>query len=125
VQVIQHELDSIIVLSRKVAEQGIRPAVDLNLTTSSLLSPDIVGDRHYLLSVQVQSILQKYEQLKGIIAIIGENELSAADRAEYAKAKKLIQYFTQYMFVTEKLNGIKGEYFNREDTLKGIEEIVV
>jgi F-type H+/Na+-transporting ATPase subunit beta len=125
VQVIQHELDSIIVLSRKVAEQGIRPAVDLNLTTSSLLSPDIVGDRHYLLSVQVQSILQKYEQLRGIIAIIGENELSAADRAEYAKAKKLIQYFTQYMFVTEKLNGIKGEYFSREDTLKGIEEIVV
>lgn len=125
VQVIQHELDSIIVLSRKVAEQGIRPAVDLNLTTSSLLSPDIVGDRHYLLSVQVQSILQKYEQLKGIIAIIGENELSAVDRAEYAKAKKLIQYFTQYMFVTEKINGIKGEYFSRDDTLKGIEEIVV
>ena len=89
VQAIQHELDSVIVLSRKVAEQGIRPAVDLNLTTSSLLSPDIVGDRHYLLSVQVQSILQKYDQLKGIIAIIGENELSPADRAEYAKAKKL------------------------------------
>ena len=65
VQAIQHELDSVIVLSRKVAEQGIRPAVDLNQTTSSLLSPDIVGDRHYLLSVQVQSILQKYEQIKG------------------------------------------------------------
>lgn len=125
VQAISHELDSTIVLSRKVAEQGIRPAVDLNLTTSSLLSPDVVGDRHYMLSVQVQSILQKYEQLKGIIAIIGENELSPADRAEYAKAKKLIKYFTQYMFVTEKLNGIKGEYFTRDDTLKGIEEIVV
>lgn len=125
VQVISHELDSTIVLSRKVAEQGIRPAVDLTLTTSSLLSPDVVGERHYMLSVQVQSILQKYEQLKGIIAIIGENELSPADRAEYAKAKKLITYFTQYMFVTEKLNGIKGEYFAREEMLKGIEEIVV
>ncbi|MEI6237180.1 MAG: F0F1 ATP synthase subunit beta [Candidatus Saccharibacteria bacterium] len=125
VQVIQHELDSIIVLSRKVAEQGIRPAVDLSLTTSSLLSPDIVGDRHYILSVQVQSILQKYEQLKGIIAIIGENELSPVDRAQYAKAKKLIQYFTQYMFVTEKLNGVPGEYFTRDEMLKGIEEIVV
>lgn len=125
VQVISHELDSTIVLSRKVAEQGIRPAVDLNLTTSSLLSPDVVGERHYMLSVQVQSILQKYEQLKGIIAIIGENELSPADRAEYAKAKKLITYFTQYMFVTEKLNGIKGEYFTRDEMLKGIEEIVV
>lgn len=125
VQVISHELDSTIVLSRKVAEQGIRPAVDLNLTTSSLLSPDVVGERHYMLSVQVQSILQKYEQLKGIIAIIGENELSPADRAEYAKAKKLITYFTQYMFVTEKLNGIKGEYFTRDEMLNGIEEIVV
>lgn len=125
VQVISHELDSTIVLSRKVAEQGIRPAVDLTLTTSSLLSPDVVGERHYVLSVQVQSILQKYEQLKGIIAIIGENELSPADRAEYAKAKKLIQYFTQHMFVTEKLTGIKGEYFTRDETLKGIEEIVV
>lgn len=125
VQVLSHELDSTIVLSRKIAEQGIRPAVDLALTTSSLLSPDIVGDRHYMLSVTVQSILQKYEQLKGIIAIIGESELSPADRAEYAKAKKLIQYFTQQMFVTEKLTGMKGEYFSREETLKGIEEILV
>jgi F-type H+-transporting ATPase subunit beta len=123
--VIQHELDSIIVLSRKIAEQGIRPAVDLIQSTSSLLSPEIVGERHYLLSVQVQGILQKYEQLKSIIAIIGENELSPADRAEYAKAKKLIKYFTQYMHVTERLNGIPGEYFTREETLKGIEEIIV
>lgn len=125
VQVISHELDSTIVLSRKVAEQGIRPAVDLTLTTSSLLTPEVVGERHYLLSVQVQSVLQKYEQLKGIIAIIGENELSPADRAEYAKAKKLIKYFTQSMYVTEHLNGIPGEYFTREETLKGIEEILV
>jgi F-type H+/Na+-transporting ATPase subunit beta len=91
VQLIQHELDSTIVLSRKVAEQGIRPAVDLSQTTSSLLTPEIVGDRHYVLSVRVQSLLQKYESLKGIIAIIGENELSPADRADYAKAKKLDQ----------------------------------
>ncbi|MCA9328112.1 F0F1 ATP synthase subunit beta, partial [Candidatus Saccharibacteria bacterium] len=90
VQMIQHELDSVIVLSRKVAELGIRPAVDLIRTRSSLLSPEIVGDRHYVLSVQVQAVLQKYEQLRNIIAIIGENELSPADRAEYAKAQKLI-----------------------------------
>jgi F-type H+-transporting ATPase subunit beta len=125
VQAIQRELDSTIVLSRKVAEQGIRPAVDLNLTNSSLLSPDVVDERHYLLSVQVQALLQKYDQLKGIIAIIGENELSPSDRADYAKAKKLIQYFSQNMHVTEKLSGFKGEYFTREQTLKGIEEIVV
>lgn len=125
VQMIQHELDSIIVLSRKVAEQGIRPAVDLIRTSSSLLAPDIVGDRHYVLSIQVQALLQKYESLKNIIAIIGENELSPTDRADYAKAKQLVKYFTQSMFVTESLNGVKGEYSSREDTLKGIEEIIV
>jgi F-type H+-transporting ATPase subunit beta len=125
VQFIQHEMDSIIVLSRKVAEQGIRPAVDLTLTNSSLLTPEIVGDRHYLLSVQVQALLQKYESLKGIIAIIGENELSPADRADYAKAKKLIANFTQNMNVMTKHNGIPGDFFTREQTLQSIEEIVV
>ena len=125
VQFIQHEMDSIIVLSRKVAEQGIRPAVDLNAITSSLLTPEIVGERHYLLSVQVQALLQKYESLRSIIAIIGENELSPADRADYAKAKKLIQNFSQNMFVMTKHSGLEGEYFTREETLKSIEEIVV
>jgi F-type H+-transporting ATPase subunit beta len=118
-------LDAILVLSRSVAEQGIRPAVDLTRSTSSLLTPEIVGDRHYLLSVQVQALLQKYESLKGIIAIIGENELSPADRADYAKAKKLINNFTQNMFVMEKHNGIPGESFTRDQTLASIEEIIV
>ncbi len=124
VQFIQHEMDSIIVLSRKVAEQGIRPAVDLNHTSSSLLTPDIVGDRHYLLSVQVMALLQKHESLKSIIAIIGENELSAADRADYAKAKKLIDNFTQNMNVMTKHNGVPGDFFSREQTLQSIEEII-
>lgn len=125
VQMIQHELDSVIVLSRAVAEQGIRPAVDMIRTSSSLLSPDIVGDRHYVLSVQVQALLQKYESLKGIIAIIGENELSPGDRADYAKAKRLIHYFSQNMFVMEDQTTGKGEHFTREETLRGIEEIIV
>lgn len=124
VQFIQHEMDSIIILSRKVAEQGIRPAVDLNLTTSSLLTPEIVGDRHYQLSVQVQALLQKYESLRNIIAIIGENELSQADRNDYAKAKKLIDNFTQHMFVMTRHNNIPGEFFTREQTLKSIEAII-
>lgn len=125
VQMIQHELDSIIVLSREVAEQGIRPAVDLLKTSSSLLSPEIVGERHYLLSVQVQALLQKHESLRGIIAIIGENELSPLDRADYAKARKLINFFSQKMHVTEDLNNNKGESFTREQTLAGVEEIIV
>ncbi|PID31871.1 F0F1 ATP synthase subunit beta [Candidatus Saccharibacteria bacterium] len=124
VQMIQHELDGIIVLSRKVAEQGIRPAVDLNNSSSSLLTPDIVGDRHYMLSVQAQALLQKYESMKSIIAIIGENELSPSDRADYAKAKKLIKNFTQNMNVMTKMNGIPGDFFTREETLQSIEEII-
>lgn len=125
VQMIQHELDSILVLSRKVAEQGIRPSVDLTKTSSSMLTTDVVGERHYLLSVQVQAVLQKYESLKGIIAIIGENELSPEDRADFAKAKALVQFFTQKMFVTEKMLGVPGEYVKRDDMLNGVEEILV
>lgn len=124
VQFIQHELDSIIVLSRKVAEQGIRPAVDINNSSSSLLTPEIVGDRHYLLSVQVMALLQKYESMKSIIAIIGESELSAKDRMDYSKAKKLIANFTQNMNVMTKHNGVPGDFFTREQTLQSIEEIV-
>lgn len=125
VQLIQHEMDSVIVLSRKVAEQGIRPAVDLTLTNSSLLTPEIVGERHYVLSVKVKALLQKYESLKGIIAIIGENELSPIDRDDYAKAKRLINNFTQNMNVMTKHNGIPGDFFTREETLRSIEEIIL
>lgn len=124
VQTIQHELDSTVVLSRKVAEQGIRPAVDLTRTSSSLLTPDIVGTRHYDLSVKVMALLQKYESLKSIIAIIGESELSPVDRADFAKAKKLIANFTQNMNVMEKHSGVPGEAFSREDTLRSVEEII-
>jgi F-type H+-transporting ATPase subunit beta len=125
VQMIQHELDATIVLSRSVAEQGIRPAVDILRTTSALLTQDIVGDRHYLLSVQVKALIQKYESLKSIIAIIGENELSSSDRIDYAKAKKLIAMFSQNMHVAAKHNGVPGEWFTREQTLKAVEEIIL
>lgn len=124
VQMIQHELDSVIVLSRAVAAQGLRPAVDINASTSSLMTPEIVGERHYLLNARVQAIIEKYNSLKGIVAIIGESELSAEDRDDYNKAKKLIQYFHQQFNVMEKMSGIPGEYFTREQTLNGVEEIL-
>ena len=90
VQAISQQLDSVLVLDRTIAEQGIRPAVNLLKTTSSLLTPSIVGDRHYNLAGRVQAIMQKYDSLKNIIAIVGENELSPADRSDYQNAKKLI-----------------------------------
>jgi F-type H+-transporting ATPase subunit beta len=125
VQMISHELDSTIVLSRKIAEQGIRPAADLIRTTSSLLSPEIVGQRHYDLSVKVQALVQKHEQLKNIIAIIGENELSPADRSDFAKARELIEFFNQDMYVTEELLGKTGQFVSREDMLDGVEAILI
>lgn len=125
VQEIAQQLDSVIVLSRQIAESGIRPAVDFIQSSSSLLTPEIVGERHYVLVAQVQAIMQKYESLKNIISIIGEGELSPADRADYEKAKKLRQYFNQQLFVTEDLSGGKGEYYTREQTLKGVEEVLI
>ena len=124
VQAISQQMDSVLVLSRAVAESGIRPAVDLLKTTSSLLTPQIVGERHYRLAERVQAIIQKYDSLKNIIAIVGENELSPADRADYQNAKKLIQFFSQDFAVAEHLSGKPGEYFTLEQTLSGIEEIL-
>jgi F-type H+-transporting ATPase subunit beta len=125
VEEIQEQLDSVIVLSRQVAESGVRPAVDLIHTSSSLLTPDVVGDRHYLLATTIQAILQKYDSLKSIIAIIGESELSLTDRVDYNKAKKLIQFFSQDFFVSSKLTGRPGQYVPLSETLSGLEEILI
>ena len=124
VQMIQHELDSTIVLSRAVAAQGIRPAVDILASKSSLLTPEVVGERHYDLATRATAILQKYESLKGIIAIIGESELSAEDRDDYNKAKELVEFFKQRFNVMEKVTGVPGEHMTREDTLNGVEAII-
>lgn len=124
VQMIQHELDSTIVLSRAVAAQGIRPSVDILASKSSLLTPEVVGERHYALAVRSMAILQKHESLKGIIAIIGESELSAEDRDDYNKAKQLIEFFKQRFNVMEKVTGVPGEYMTRDQTLDGVEEII-
>lgn len=124
VQAISQQMDSVLVLSRAVAENGIRPAVDLLKTSSSLLTPEIVGERHYHLAEKVQAILQKYDSLKNIIAIVGENELSPADRDDYQNAKKIIQYFNQDFAVAEHLTGKPGEYYTLDQTLQGIEDIL-
>lgn len=124
VQAISQQLDSVLVLDRSIAETGIRPAVNLLKTTSSLLTPEIVGERHYQLAGKVQAIMQKYDSLKNIIAIVGENELSPADRQDYQNAKKLIQFFNQDFSVAEKFSGRPGEYYTLEQTLDGIEAIL-
>jgi len=124
VQMISHELDSTIVLDRAVAAQGIRPAVNILASKSSLLTPTVVGERHYELATRATAILQKYESLKGIIAIIGESELSTEDRDDYNKAKGLIEFFKQRFNVMEKVTGVPGEHMTRKDTLDGVEAII-
>lgn len=124
VQAISQQLDSVLVLDRSIAETGIRPAVNLLKTTSSLLTPDIVGERHYRLAEKVQSVMQKYDSLKNIIAIVGENELSPEDRRDYQNAQKLVQFFSQNFAVAEKFSGHPGEYFTLEETLDGVEAIL-
>jgi len=124
VQEVAQQLDSTVVLSRAIAEGGIRPAIDIIRTASSLLSPDIVGQRHYDLVSNVQAIMQKYDSLKNIISIIGQSELSPEERRDYQRAQEIIQYFNQNFFVAEDLTGKKGEYITREETLKGVEDIL-
>ena len=116
VQFIQHEMDSTIVLSRKVAEQGVRPAVDLTLTQSSLLTPEIVGERHCLLSVQAGYYRPRSgESLKGI-SYYWWKRTFPADRADYAKSA-LLPIFSQNMNVATKAPMLPGDYFTREETL--------
>ncbi|MFA5172696.1 MAG: hypothetical protein WC426_14130, partial [Sulfuriferula sp.] len=91
---------------------------------SSLLTPEVVGERHYDLATRATAILQKYESLKGIIAIIGESELSSEDREDYNKAKALIEFFKQRFNVMEKVTGVPGEHMTRELTLDGVEGII-
>ena len=111
-------------MSREVVEQGRYPAVDLLATTSALLTEEIVGERHVRLVREAQSILHKYESLQGTVAIIGKSELSIADQRAYKQAEELMEFFTQHMFVTERNTGKKGEYVDREQTLRGVEKIL-
>ena len=121
---INKQLDSVLVLSRDVFELGLRPAVDLLATSSSLLIPEIVGKQHASLVPEVQKILQKHKSLEGIVAIIGESELSLTDQNYYRRAQELISYFTQNMSVLEKRTGVPGDYVPRQQMLDKIDAIV-
>lgn len=117
-------LDATTVLSRKIAEQGIYPAVDPLESSSRIMEASIVGDRHYRIARQVQEILQKYRNLQDIIAILGMEELSTEDRHTVERARKIQRFLAQPMHVAEKFTGIPGIYVPLEETLKGFEAIV-
>ncbi len=117
-------LDATTVLSRKISELGIYPAVDPLDSTSRALSPDIAGQEHYETARRVQEILQKYNSLQDIIAILGMDELSEEDRQIVSRARKIQRFLSQPFHVAEVFTGLKGVYVNLEDTIKGFKGIL-
>jgi F-type H+-transporting ATPase subunit beta len=117
-------LDAKIVLSRQIAELGIYPAVDPLDSTSKILDPRILGSDHYDTAVNVQKILQRYKDLKDIIAILGINELSDEDKLIVYRARKIQKFFSQPFFVAENFSGYKGKYVKIGDTIKGFKMIL-
>jgi len=117
-------LDSTIRLERSIAELGIYPAVDPLLSTSRMLDPRLVGEDHYRTARQVQEILQRYNELRDIIAILGMDELSEEDRQLVARARKMQRFLSQPFAVAEQFTGRKGEYVKVEDTVRSFKEIV-
>jgi len=117
-------LDATTVLSRKISEQGIYPAVDPLASTSRILEAEIVGNEHYETARSVQAYLQKYNELQDIIAILGMDELSDEDKTVVTRARKMIRFLSQPMFVAEKFTGIPGVYVPVEETVKGFGQIL-
>jgi len=117
-------LDGVTVLSRSIVEQGIFPAVDPLASTSRMLDPRIVGQEHYDIAREVQRILQRYKDLKDIIAILGINELSPEDKELVTRARKIERFFSQPFFVAEAFTGRKGRYVPLKDTITSFKKIL-
>ena len=117
-------LDATTVLSRKIVEQGIYPAVDPLESTSRILEPDVVGEEHYNVARRVQEVLQKYKELQDIIAILGMEELSEDDKLTVYRARKIQRFLSQPFHVAENFTGTPGKYVPVEDTVKGFKAIL-
>ena len=117
-------LDATTVLSRKISELGIYPAVDPLDSTSRILEPDVVGDEHYQTARDVQSILQRYKELQDIIAILGMDELSEDDKKVVERARKIQRFLSQPFHVAEQFTGSPGKYVKVDDTVRGFREIL-
>ena len=117
-------LDATTVLSRAIASQGIYPAVDPLDSTSRILSPEILGEEHYRIAREVQRILQRYNELMDIIAIMGMDELADEDKLLVTRARKIQRFLSQPFFVSEKFTGLPGVYVPLSETLRGFREII-
>ncbi len=117
-------LDATTVLSRDIAAIGIYPAVDPLDSTSTILSPDVVGLEHYTVARQVQKVLQRYKELQDIIAILGMDELSEDDKLTVSRARKIQRFLSQPFHVAETFTGQQGQYVEIKDTVRGFKEII-
>jgi len=117
-------LDATTVLSRRISELGIYPAVDPLDSTSRILDPRVVGDRHYNVAKRTQEILQKMNELQDIIAILGMDELSDEDKTVVARARRIQRFLSQPFFVAEQFTGTEGRYVKMEDTIDGFERLI-
>lgn len=124
VQTIISHMDGQIVLDRKVAENGLYPAVNVHRSTSKLIDPEKIGKRHYDLVEQVLKYLTRYDELEEIIAVLGIDELSEEDKNIFYRSRKLRNYFTQPMFVAENYTDIKGQMVKIDDVLTDVENIL-
>jgi F-type H+-transporting ATPase subunit beta len=116
-------LDAQTVLSRSIAAQGIYPAVDPLDSSSRIMDPQFVGERHYRVATQVQAILQRYKDLQDIIAILGMDELTEEDKIIVARARRIQRFLSQPFFVAQAFTGIKGQYVKLEDTIESFERV--
>ena len=117
-------LDATTVLSRKIVEQGIYPAVDPLASTSRILEADIVGEEHYRVARKVQATLQRYQELQDIIAILGMDELSEEDKRTVSRARKVQRFLSQSFHVAEQFTGMPGQYVPLKETLRGFRMIL-
>ncbi len=117
-------LDATTVLSRQISELGIYPAVDPLESTSRILEPGVVGQRHYDVARRVKEVLQSYNDLQDIINIMGMDELSEEDKTIVGRARRIQRFFSQPFAVAEQFTGMSGKYVKLEDTIKGFEEIL-
>ena len=117
-------LDATTALSRSIASQGIYPAVDPLESSSRILTPEVVGEEHYRVAREVQRILQRYNELQDIIAIMGMDELSAEDKLTVARARKVQRFMSQAFHVAEQFNGLAGKYVPLKETIRGFREIL-
>ena len=117
-------LDATTVLDRSIASLGIYPAVDPLDSTSRILTPEIVGQEHYEVARAVQQMLQRYKELQDIIAIMGMDELSEADKLTVARARKIQRFLSQPFSVAEQFTGMEGKYVPLSETIRGFKEII-